>query len=58
MPLDKSGTTQARGKNIAELIHSGRKPAQAEAIAYSVEREHEPKHQERHAHEKQKYGQG
>ena len=47
MPLDKSGTPAARGKNIAELIHSGREPKQAEAIAYSVERQH---------HEKDKYG--
>lgn len=56
MPLDKSGTTEARSRNIAELIHSGRDPKQAEAIAYSVEREHEDKHKERHEHEKSKYG--
>lgn len=47
MPLDESGTPEARSKNIAELIHSGREPKEAEAIAYSVERKH---------HEKEKYG--
>ena len=51
MPLDKSGTKEARSKNIAELIHSGRDPKQAEAIAYSVERDKEKKE-----HEKNKYG--
>ena len=56
MPLDKSGTPAARGKNIAELEHSGRKPSQAIAIAYSVEREYEHGHKERHEHEKMKYG--
>lgn len=56
MPLDKSGTSEARGKNIAELIHSGRPPKQAEAIAYSVEREAEAGHRERHEHERHKYG--
>lgn len=56
MPLDKSGTKEARSKNIAELIHSGRPRDQAVAIAYSVEREHEQSHVERHEHEKHKYG--
>lgn len=56
MPLDYSGTKEARSRNIAELEHSGRKPSQAIAIAYSVEREHEPNHRERHEHEKNKYG--
>lgn len=56
MPLDKSGTDQARSKNIAELIHSGRDPKQAEAIAYSVEREAQASHRERHEHEREKYG--
>ena len=56
MPLDKSGTTEARSKNIAELIHSGRDPKQAEAIAYSIERESDKGHAERHEHEKSKYG--
>lgn len=56
MPLDKSGTTEARGRNIAELIHSGRPAKQAVAIAYSVEREHESRKKERHEHENHKYG--
>lgn len=56
MPLDKSGSEEARGKNIAELIHSGRPAKQAEAIAYSVEREAEHRHRERHEHEAFKYG--
>lgn len=56
MPLDKSGDKEARSKNIAELIHSGRDPKQAVAIAYSVEREAEARHRERHEHEKFKYG--
>jgi len=51
MPLDKSITDEARSKNIAELIHSGRPAKQAEAIAYSVQREAEKKE-----HEKNKYG--
>ena len=56
MPLDRSRTKEARSKNIAELIHSGREPKQAIAIAYSVEREHEGAAAERHEHEKNKYG--
>ena len=56
MPLDKSGTKEARSKNIAELIHSGRPKDQAIAISYSVEREHEKRKVERHEHEKRKYG--
>jgi ribosomal protein L12E/L44/L45/RPP1/RPP2 len=56
MPLDKSGTKEARGRNIAELIHAGHKPSQAIAISYSVEREHKEGHKERHDHEKNKYG--
>lgn len=56
MPLDYSGTKEARSKNIAELEHSGRKPDQAIAIAYSVERESEDGHRERHEHERMKYG--
>jgi hypothetical protein len=39
MPLIKSSSNQARGKNIATEIRSGKKPAQAAAIAYSVQRE-------------------
>ena len=58
MPLDKSGTPEARGRNIAELEHSGRPAKQAIAIAYSVERESEAGHRERHEHEARKYGQG
>lgn len=56
MPLDKSGTSEARSRNIAELEHSGYKPSQAIAISYSVEREHEGAGKERQEHERMKYG--
>ncbi len=58
MPLDKSGTPEARSKNIAELRHSdpSRSLKQDIAIAYSVEREAEKAHKERHEHEYHKYG--
>lgn len=56
MPLDHSGTPEARSKNIAELRHAGNPLSQSIAIAYSVEREKEHPHQERHEHEKSKYG--
>jgi hypothetical protein len=39
MPLIKSTSKKAIGKNIATEIRSGKKPAQAAAIAYSVQRE-------------------
>lgn len=39
MPLIKSPTKAAREKNIAKEIASGKKPAQAVAIGYSVQRE-------------------
>lgn len=55
MPLDKSGTPEARSRNIAELRHAGRPLDQAIAIAYSVEDEKRKK--ERHEHESKKYGQ-
>lgn len=38
MPLVKTGSKEARSKNIAELIRSGRPKDQAAAIAYDVER--------------------
>ncbi len=38
MPLKKSASDTARNHNVAELIHSGYKPKQAEAIAYAVQR--------------------
>jgi hypothetical protein len=56
VPLNKSGTPEARSQNIAELRHSGYPLKQSIAIAYSVEREHEHPHKERHHHEKNKYG--
>ena len=56
MPLDKSGGKEAQSKNISELMHSGYPQKQAIAISYSVEREHEKSHQERHEHERNKYG--
>jgi hypothetical protein len=39
MPLIKSTSKKAIGKNIAAEIRAGKKPAQAAAIAYSVQRE-------------------
>jgi hypothetical protein len=38
MPLVKSASKSAFRKNIAAEIRSGKKPAQAAAIAYSVKR--------------------
>lgn len=38
MPLVKSASKAAFRKNIAAEIRSGKKPAQAAAIAYSVKR--------------------
>jgi len=38
MPLIKSSSNQARGKNIAREIRAGKPPKQAAAIAYSVQR--------------------
>ncbi len=56
MPLEKSSSPEAQSKNIAELRHSGYPEAQAVAISYSVKREAEKSHRERHEHEKSKYG--
>lgn len=39
MPLIKSTSKKAIGKNIATEIRAGKKPKQAAAIAYSVQRE-------------------
>lgn len=39
MPLIKSTSKKAIGKNIATEIKAGRPPKQAAAIAYSVQRE-------------------
>ncbi len=38
MPLIKSSSKQAFGKNIAKEISAGKPKAQAAAIAYSVKR--------------------
>lgn len=56
MPLDKSSSPEAQSKNIAELRHSGYPEKQAVAISYSVKREAEKGHRERHEHETSKYG--
>lgn len=56
MPLIKSSSDEARSKNIAEMIHSGHPPKQAEAAAYANQREMQAKHHERQEHEKRKYG--
>ena len=39
MPLMKSASKRALGKNIETEIRAGRDPKQAAAIAYSVQRE-------------------
>ena len=39
MPLIKSSSDTARSENIATEIRAGRKPSQAAAIAYRVQRE-------------------
>jgi hypothetical protein len=39
MPLIKSTSKKAIGKNIAAEIRAGKDPKQAAAIAYSVQRE-------------------
>ena len=39
MPLRKSDSKKAVGRNIAREIRAGRPPKQAEAIAFSVQRE-------------------
>jgi hypothetical protein len=58
MPLEKSATNDARNRNIAEMIHSGHPPAQAEAAAYANQRKIEghTHHKEKEAHERRKYG--
>lgn len=38
MSLIKSKSDKARSKNIAAEINAGKKPAQAAAIAYSIQR--------------------
>lgn len=38
MPLTKSSSNKARSKNIATEVKAGRKPAQAAAIAYNIQR--------------------
>lgn len=38
MPLKKSTSNKARSENIATEIRAGKKPSQAAAIAYSVQR--------------------
>jgi hypothetical protein len=62
MPLIKSASDEARSENIGELRHSGYPPKQAEAIAYSNQREaqrhdHHEREAPKHEHERHKYGQ-
>ena len=38
MPLTKSSSDEVRSKNIAEMLHNGHDPKQAEAAAYAVQR--------------------
>ena len=39
MPLIKGTSDKSRSKNIAKEISAGKKPAQAAAIGYAVQRE-------------------
>lgn len=39
MPLKKNKSNKVRSENIGMEIKAGKKPAQAEAIAYSVQRQ-------------------
>lgn len=39
MPLKKGTSNKTRSENIAKEIKAGKKPAQAEAIGYAVQRE-------------------
>lgn len=61
MPLIKSTSDKARSENIAEMIKSGHDPKQAEAAAYSNQREaerhtHKSRNAEREQHDKHRYG--
>lgn len=47
MPLKKSSSNKARSQNIATEIRAGKKPAQAEAIAYSVQRKAKAKRKDK-----------
>jgi hypothetical protein len=48
MPLIKSASDKARSENIAIEENAGKPPKQAEAIAYSVQREERKKKRRRH----------
>jgi hypothetical protein len=54
MPLIKSASKKAIGKNIAAEIRAGKPPKQAAAIAYSVQREAKKKSTARKAKRKMK----
>jgi hypothetical protein len=54
MPLTKSSSNKALGRNIATEIRAGKDPKQAAAIAYSVQREAKKKSTARKAKGKQK----
>ena len=54
MPLIKSTSKKAIGKNIATEIRAGKPPKQAAAIAYSVQREAKKKITARKAKRKMK----
>lgn len=56
MPLDKGSSDAVRSKNVAEMMHNGHPQNQSVAAAYSVQREAEASHQERHEYERNKYG--
>jgi len=56
MPLIKSGTDEAREKNIETLIKEGKDPDQAAAIAYDIQRRHKNMREEKLARGNKRYG--
>ncbi len=54
MPLDRSASKKAIGKNIATEMRAGKPQKQAEAIAFSEQREARKKSLDRWAHGKRK----
>jgi hypothetical protein len=53
MPLDKSTSKEAFGKNVGAEIRAGKPKDQAVAIAYSVKREAAKKHKKSHSYSKE-----
>lgn len=51
MPLEKSGSDEARERNIRREIEAGKPTKQAVAIGYAEQREYEHKHHHAEPHE-------